>query len=184
MKLHDITSTAFKYSYNGLIVKVKIAVFEDDNEVIFSIGLSNPNNEYNYENWFTKYGFIDQNKEVNIGNKFIEHPSYLYYRKWLLKENSLDVFFNEFENQVRNASITDVNLQLKKINSGNSSVRLYPVTFVKLSNGCISNNTIEIIKLRFPPKEAQKTIQHCKRKNLTVKFTDNIENRKKLKLNY
>ena len=184
MNIKDIKTTAFKYTYNTIIVKVKVNIYPHDNEIIFTIGLSNPSNKYKYENWFTKYGIIDSSGNIIINNKHIEHPPFLYYSKFILCEKKLTNFFDVFFENLFTQTIIDQEVYNKRnLKNDKAIARLYPVTFVRLSKGSINEGTIKIINDRFPEKMAKTILHKCYCNNMTVRFTDDIKFRKKLLLN-
>lgn len=181
IKLEDIKVDAFRFQYKGINVKVKIKVIEVEKMLVFTIGLSNPNNKYDYENWFTKYATINEKEEVHMEYKIIEHPPFKFYSKWLLNDNKLDHFFNTLFDVLQKTNITDQEVKVQKVKAGSKEkqLQLYPETFVSKN---LSKKQEEVIRARFIPNEADKIIQKCRRDNLTVRFTDDISKCKRLKL--
>lgn len=177
----DIKSRAFRFEFNGIDVKVKIKILNDDNRVIFTIGLSNPNNVFKYENWFTKFADIDECGRADIVYKYIEHPPFRFYSKYIVMDGSLDKFFSAIFDKLKQSCSTDIEVEQRSVKVGTKEKRLqlYPETFV---NKKISEQQKETIIARFPPDEARRIIAKCERDGMTVRFTDDIKKYKRLKL--
>jgi hypothetical protein len=171
MNINQIKHKSIRYTYNTLVIKVKIDIIED--QVVFSIGLHNPNGKFRYENWFTKMALIDEDGSVNIENKFIENPPFNFYKRFLLKDLSLKDFFDTMESKIINATRNE-NFSINNNGNNETLKRLYTQCFVKNGVGP-SKDTIDVIKHRFPNKYADELISYCCKKKSTVRFVDEIE---------
>lgn len=162
---------------NGIEVKVKVTIVEETN-YYFLIGLFNPNNKkFKYDNYFTKIGIVDplEPEYVTIINKFIEHPPYLFYSKFILDDkNTLDLFYSKL---VQALSIE------KEVKFNSSPTRkeetegFYFSCFVDVSKRNISPEQKDKINRMY----GQSILNLCIKHKKTIRFTDNETNAKILR---